>query len=198
MWCFSNVIVVQCNNRNGGLLIHSRSNGLMLVNLWTRNHGKNALWSDKMDSKLYHAYSFKYLGSSITTGGVVRRITSRTAKANAIFVNLWQLWRYYEVHLPLKGRTYNATVRSILLRLQGLASPCWGFPANFCIWPLYHCSCVWGGEIRWALTRCVVECGWRPSSSDRDNCSTLSSVAWPGTELTCSLRTFSCSFLCTL
>ena len=60
--------------------------------------------------------SFKYLGSVIAAdGGVGEEISSRIAKARLAFANLRHLWRRHDVRLSLKGRVYNATVRSVLL-----------------------------------------------------------------------------------
>ena len=60
--------------------------------------------------------NFKYLGSLITAGGGVgEEITSRIARARTAFANLRHLWRRRDIRLSLKGRVYNAAVRSVLL-----------------------------------------------------------------------------------
>lgn len=57
-------------------------------------------------------YSFKYLGSLITTAGV-EEIISRVAKSRATFLD-------HEFRLPLSGRVYNTTTRSV--PLYGIAT----------------------------------------------------------------------------
>ena len=59
---------------------------------------------------------FTYLGSRICPGGSIKNeISSRIGKARAAFANLRHLWRRPDVSLSIKGRVYNAAVRSILL-----------------------------------------------------------------------------------
>ena len=54
--------------------------------------------------------------SIISKGGSVKtEITSRIGKARAAFANLRHLWRRPDVSLSIKGRVYNAAVRSTLL-----------------------------------------------------------------------------------
>ncbi|CAH8649925.1 unnamed protein product [Dicrocoelium dendriticum] len=57
---------------------------------------------------------FSYLGSCISASGLRMR-TNRIAKARGAFANLRHLWRRRDITLALKGRVYNAAVRSILL-----------------------------------------------------------------------------------
>ena len=59
---------------------------------------------------------FTYLGSRICPGGLIKcEISSRIGKARAAFANLRHLWRRPDVSLLIKGRVYNAAVRSTLL-----------------------------------------------------------------------------------
>ena len=59
---------------------------------------------------------FNYLGSLISPGGLAKEeVTQRIAKASAAFANLRHLWRRRDISLSIKGRVYNAAVRSILL-----------------------------------------------------------------------------------
>ena len=59
---------------------------------------------------------FTYLGSRICPGGSIKsEISSRIGKARAAFANLRHLWRRPDVSLTIKGRVYNAAVRSTLL-----------------------------------------------------------------------------------
>ncbi|CAH8497241.1 unnamed protein product [Dicrocoelium dendriticum] len=58
---------------------------------------------------------FKYLGSYISTRGIEDEVTNRIAKARGAFANLRHLWRRRDITLALKGRVYNAAVRSTLL-----------------------------------------------------------------------------------
>jgi hypothetical protein len=58
---------------------------------------------------------FVYLGGCFSTRGLQDEITNRIAKARAAFANLRHLWRRHDVSIRLKGRVYNAAVRSVLL-----------------------------------------------------------------------------------
>jgi hypothetical protein len=59
---------------------------------------------------------FTYLGSCICPGGAVKdEIASRIGRARAAFANLRHLWRRRDISLSVKGRVYNAAVRSVLL-----------------------------------------------------------------------------------
>ncbi|KAA3674994.1 uncharacterized protein DEA37_0001165 [Paragonimus westermani] len=60
--------------------------------------------------------SFTYLGSTISSAcNIADEISARIAKARVAFSKLRHLWRRKDVRLSLKGRVYNACVRSILL-----------------------------------------------------------------------------------
>ncbi|KER28461.1 hypothetical protein T265_04689 [Opisthorchis viverrini] len=57
-----------------------------------------------------------YLGSCIAPGGLTKDESStRIGKARAAFANLRHLWRRRDISFSVKGRVYNAAVRSILL-----------------------------------------------------------------------------------
>ncbi|CAH8584460.1 unnamed protein product [Dicrocoelium dendriticum] len=58
---------------------------------------------------------FSYLGSCISALGIEDEITNRIAKARSAFANLRHLWRRRDITLALKGRVYNAAVRSTLI-----------------------------------------------------------------------------------
>ncbi|KER28391.1 hypothetical protein T265_04774 [Opisthorchis viverrini] len=59
---------------------------------------------------------FVYLGSCISPGGLAKDdISIRIGKARAAFANLRHLWRRRDISFSVKGRVYNAAVRSVLL-----------------------------------------------------------------------------------
>jgi hypothetical protein len=59
---------------------------------------------------------FTYLGSCISSdGSVADEVSARISKARIAFANLRHLWRQNGISLGLKGRVYQATVRSVLL-----------------------------------------------------------------------------------
>jgi hypothetical protein len=59
---------------------------------------------------------FTYLGSVISSAcNIADEVSARIAKARSAFANLRHLWRRKDVRLSIKGRVYNACVRSILL-----------------------------------------------------------------------------------
>ncbi|KER24813.1 hypothetical protein T265_07598 [Opisthorchis viverrini] len=59
---------------------------------------------------------FVYLGSCISPGGLTEdEISIRIGKATAVFANLRHLWRRRDISFSVKGRVYNAALRSILL-----------------------------------------------------------------------------------
>ena len=56
---------------------------------------------------------FTYLGSCLSKDGSIGpEINARISKAWLAFANLLHLWRRNDVSLPVKGRVYNAAVRS--------------------------------------------------------------------------------------
>ena len=60
--------------------------------------------------------SYIYLGSCISAGGLAgNEVSLRIMKARVAFSNLQHLWRRRDVSLSVKGRVYNAAVRSVLL-----------------------------------------------------------------------------------
>ncbi|KAA3680816.1 uncharacterized protein DEA37_0005169 [Paragonimus westermani] len=72
--------------------------------------------SDRADNSLETVDSFTYLGSTISSAcNIADEISARIAKAPVAFSKLRHLWRRKDVRLSLKGRVYNACVRSILL-----------------------------------------------------------------------------------
>ena len=58
---------------------------------------------------------FMYLGSYIGPAGLGDEISQRIAKARVAFGNLRHLWHRRDISLSLKGRVYNASIRSVLL-----------------------------------------------------------------------------------
>ena len=59
---------------------------------------------------------YTYLGSCISSSAnVVDEVTARISKARLAFANLRHLWRQRNISLSVKGRVYNAAVRSVLL-----------------------------------------------------------------------------------
>ena len=59
---------------------------------------------------------FQYLGATISSApNVVDDVNSRIVKARLAFTKLNQIWRRKDVRLAIKGRLYNACVRSVLL-----------------------------------------------------------------------------------
>ena len=59
---------------------------------------------------------FTYLGSCLTKDSSIGpEINARISKARMAFANLLHLWCRNDVSLPVKGRVYNAAVRSVLL-----------------------------------------------------------------------------------
>ena len=59
---------------------------------------------------------FTYLGSCLSKDGSIgSEINARISKARMAFANLLHLWRRNDVSLPVRGRVYNAAVRSVLL-----------------------------------------------------------------------------------
>ena len=59
---------------------------------------------------------FTYLDSCLSKDGSIgSEINARISKARMAFANLLHLWRRNDVSLPVKGRVYNAAVRSVLL-----------------------------------------------------------------------------------
>ena len=59
---------------------------------------------------------FVYLGSCVSAGrGVTEEISNRIVKARVAYANLSHLWRRRDVSLAVKGRVYNASVRTVLL-----------------------------------------------------------------------------------
>ena len=59
---------------------------------------------------------FTYLGSSLSNNGSIgSEINAYISKARVAFTNLLHLWCKGDVSLPVKGRMYNAAVRSVLL-----------------------------------------------------------------------------------
>ena len=60
--------------------------------------------------------SFTYLGSVITNDGSIDgEMGIRITKARAAYAGLRHLWRNKNVSLKIKGRVYNASVRSVLM-----------------------------------------------------------------------------------
>ena len=60
--------------------------------------------------------SFTYLGSCITNDGSMdKEISARISKARSAYAGLKHLWCRKDVSLGVKGRVYNASVRSVLL-----------------------------------------------------------------------------------
>jgi hypothetical protein len=58
---------------------------------------------------------FVYLGSCFSNKGLQDEISGRIIKARAAYTNLRHLWRRRDISLAVKGRVYNASVRSVLL-----------------------------------------------------------------------------------
>ena len=59
---------------------------------------------------------YVYLSSCISVGGLAgNEISLRIMKARAASSNLQHLWRRRDVNLSVKGKVYNAAVRSVLL-----------------------------------------------------------------------------------
>ena len=57
-----------------------------------------------------------YLGANISSAsGVVDDINNRIVRARLAYLNLNHIWRRRDVRLAIKGRLYNACVRSVLL-----------------------------------------------------------------------------------
>ena len=60
--------------------------------------------------------SFVYLGSVVSeNGGTEENVTSRIKKANGVFVQLYPVWRNYNISEGVKIRIYNTNVKSELL-----------------------------------------------------------------------------------
>jgi hypothetical protein len=60
--------------------------------------------------------SFVYLGSVVSvTGGTEEDVASRIKKANGVFVQLYPVWRNYNVSKGVKIQIFNTNVKSVLL-----------------------------------------------------------------------------------
>jgi hypothetical protein len=68
------------------------------------------------NSTLEIVENFQYLGATISSApNVVDDINGRIVKARLAFTKLNKIWRRRDVRLAIKGRLYNACVRSVLL-----------------------------------------------------------------------------------
>jgi hypothetical protein len=60
--------------------------------------------------------SFVYLGSVVSvTGGTEEDVASRIKKANGVFVQLYPVWRNYNISKGVKIQIFNTNVKSVLL-----------------------------------------------------------------------------------
>ncbi|VDP79991.1 unnamed protein product [Schistosoma mattheei] len=88
------------------------SNCEVLLQDWQDSNPVLTLDSDQIEV----VDKFVYLGSCINTGGGVSdEINARIVKARAAYANLGHLWRLRDVSLAVKGRIYNASLRTVLL-----------------------------------------------------------------------------------